>query len=420
MQDNTPSVGFDAGGPAKTPYIKIALFAIFGVVATVILMSMLVKPKFYASLMGAEVNDYVASSDNLTRVAANAPLSVTPTPAISLSPYPTISGFVSPTVTPVRISITPAPSRPPVPVILKFSRVLYKDGIGQSTGPSPEVVSYECGDMEGRTKTGRISLNIQTTNISVTLNNNFYIFDCNFEVSPPQPLVGYVWLEPYISVYDQFTQPSTVYPYGLIEKLVVVSDRLIRIGQSVVTITPTSTPIRTPTPWQPTITPTRSPTPSFGISRTPTPWQLTATPTRTLTPVANLTPNPVLSDSYSGTAGCLSCTSKAQVYTGGSGLLSGSLSGATMQRVLYARNVQGQVVKLASAIDGGGTSNFELLTNTNASTMMFDANKFPVTFNLGTGTSVQLNIYLAIEYSYNGGPYNTLIKSNEVTVWLNK
>ncbi len=233
MQDNTPSVGFEAGEPAKTPYIKIALFAVFGVIATVILMSMLVKPKFYASLMGANVNDYVASSDSLTRVAANAPISGSPTPAISISPYPTISGFISPTITPIRTSVTPPkPSTTQAPLQLSFLRILYKDGQPQMTGPNSAAVKYECGDLIGNSVTGRISLNVQTP-VNVTTSNAVWLYECIFdEMLPPAP-VGYMWLKSYQSVYS-----------GVSSKNITFVDRLVSVNK----IQPTSTPIKTPTP----------------------------------------------------------------------------------------------------------------------------------------------------------------------------
>lgn len=84
MDTTVPSLGFDQGEEPKVPYVRLGLLAALGVMATVILMSMIWKPKYYAELMGAKVDENIASKNGLTFVSAEveedriATLSATP------------------------------------------------------------------------------------------------------------------------------------------------------------------------------------------------------------------------------------------------------------------------------------------------------------------------------------------------------
>lgn len=246
MQDNIPSVGFDAGEPAKTPYVKIALLAVFGVIATIVLLSMLWKPKYYASLMGAKDAEFVASNADFTRVAAttDAETTISPPPT-SPSPYPTVSVYISPPVVP---SVSPPkPSTTQAPLQLSFMRILYKDGQPQMTGQGQSLVKYECGDLTGNSVAGRVSLNVQSP-VRVTTSNSVWLYGCNYEEMLPAAPAGYMWLKSYM-----------LENHGMNAKDVTFVNRLVKVWAP--TSTPTKIPTKTPTK-APSMSPTRVPSPS--------------------------------------------------------------------------------------------------------------------------------------------------------------
>ena len=70
MDNYVPSVGFDQGEEPDVPYVRIGLLALLGVMATIILMSMIWKPDYYAELMGAKKYSDVASKEGLSFVSA--------------------------------------------------------------------------------------------------------------------------------------------------------------------------------------------------------------------------------------------------------------------------------------------------------------------------------------------------------------
>ncbi|MFO0703664.1 MAG: hypothetical protein U0525_02985 [Patescibacteria group bacterium] len=112
MQQN-PTVTFDQGEEQPPSYWKISLVAIVGVGLAILFFSMIWKPNFYAKLMGAKINADLASSDDLSLVAAL--ISPTPTLAITMTPVPSITRILIPTLTvtgpvPITRPVTAAPS----------------------------------------------------------------------------------------------------------------------------------------------------------------------------------------------------------------------------------------------------------------------------------------------------------------------
>jgi len=110
-----PSVSFSEGDTEDVPYKRLLLFAVLGVLASIVFFSMLAKPHFYARLMGAKTTEYTASSDGLVRVAAESPLSgvVTPTrpPSVSIVPTYIPTGVVLTKTPTPKLSVTVLPAQ---------------------------------------------------------------------------------------------------------------------------------------------------------------------------------------------------------------------------------------------------------------------------------------------------------------------
>lgn len=274
MADLSPNIQFDQGPAPKPSYFKLAILAGLGVLSAILFFSMMGKPKFFARLMGADVNEYIASSDELTQVSADSSTSDLdsqinessglPRPTQMTSIYPTTpSKPISPTIT-------------QVPTTLTILRTLYKDGRLELTGPAGEIVSWECGDLVGNSISGKASIDVQKP-LRISLQGTVSVYDCIYNTIAPSPPVGYKWLKPFMSVNNKSGDRS-----------LTLVDRLVSINKptSSVSIQKSPTPVVTKVSG-PSVS--KSPTNPPSLSKTPTP-KLSGTVSATSAPVKTATP----------------------------------------------------------------------------------------------------------------------------------
>lgn len=225
---------------------KMALLIASGVLSAFVLFSMITVPSFYAGLFRGGSARTVALSNLLRLVGANTQQPLT-------GP---ISGPITQTPTPL-VTFTVSPTLPSAQNInFSFYRILYRDGQGVLSWDDQSVVRYDCQDLVGNSTSGMVSLYVQQSN-SITVPMRGQIYDCTYDEQLPQAPLGYMWLKSQISTYTENNNRN-----------VTVVNRLVSIGTSATTMTPTSQP---PTPTD-TVAPTpTTPPPTPSNTQTPTP-----------------------------------------------------------------------------------------------------------------------------------------------------
>lgn len=250
-----------------------------GVLSAFVLFSMITVPSFYAGLFRGGSARTIALGNLLRLVGANTqkpltgpisgPITETPTPSVFATITPSITSTISPTLPQAQV------------INFNFYRILYRDGQGMLSWNDQSVLRYDCQDLVGNSTSGVVTLNVQQSN-SITVPMRGEIYDCTYDEQLPQAPLGYMWLKSQISTYTENNN-----------RTVTVVNRLISVGTSGTTITPTSPP----------------PTPTYTVTPTPTPTSPPPTPTNTTAP----TPTPTLvkrvfvtSQRYNGYLGGLS------------------------------------------------------------------------------------------------------------------
>lgn len=224
---------------------KLALLIASGALSAFVLFSMLTVPSFYAGLFRGGTARTMALSNLLRLVGANTqqpltgpisgPITETPTPSVFVTITPSATSTISPTLPQAQI------------INFNFWRILYRDGQGMLSWNDQSVLRYDCQDLVGNSTSGVVSLNVQQSN-SITVPMRGQIYDCTYDEQLPQAPLGYMWLKSQISTYTENNNRN-----------VTVVNRLVSVGGSATTITPTNPP---PTPTSPPPTPTNTLTPT--------------------------------------------------------------------------------------------------------------------------------------------------------------